>query len=108
MFKKIYHKAAGCIGLRVNADKTEYICFNQNQIRDISTLTRTSLKLLDNFTYLGSSLSSIENDINTRLAEACSAIDRLSVIWKSYLSDKIKPNFFQAEFMSILLYRCTT
>ena len=34
--------------------------------------------------------------------------DRLSVIWKSYLSDKIKCNFFQAMIMFILLYGCTT
>ena len=29
---------AGGIGLHVNADKTEYMCFNQNQTRHISTL----------------------------------------------------------------------
>ena len=36
------------------------------------------------------------------------AIDRLSVIWKSDLPDKIKRNFFQAAVISILLYGCTT
>ena len=34
--------------------------------------------------------------------------DRLSVIWKSDLTDKIKHNFFQAAAASILLYGCTT
>ncbi len=43
-----------------------------------------------------------------RLAKAWTAIDRLSVIWKSDLTDKIKPSFFQAVVVSILLYRCTT
>ena len=38
------------------------------------------LKLVDKFTYLGSSVSSTENDSNTRLAKAWTAIDRLSVI----------------------------
>ena len=32
-------KAAGSIGLRVNADKTEYVCFNQSQRGDISNQT---------------------------------------------------------------------
>ena len=99
--------AAGSIGLHVNADKTQHRCFNQNQRGDISTLTGDSLKLVNKFTYLGSSLSSTESDINTRLANVWSAIDRLSVIWKSDLFDKIKRNFFQAAVVSILLYRCT-
>ena len=40
--------------------------------------------------------------------KALTAIDRLSVIWKSDLSDKIKHNFFQAAVMSIQLYGCNT
>ena len=36
------------------------------------------------------------------------AIDRLSIIWKSNLSDKMKRSFFQAAVVSILLYGCTT
>ena len=48
--------AAAGIGLHVNAHKTEYMCFNQ--AGDISTLEGTSLKLIDKFTYLGSSVSS--------------------------------------------------
>ena len=36
------------------------------------------------------------------------ANDRLSVIWKSVLTDKMKCSFFQAANKSILLYGCTT
>ncbi len=50
------------IGLHVNIDKTEFICFNQRG--NISTLNGGSLKLVDKFTYFGSSVST-ENDINT-------------------------------------------
>ena len=74
------HSLEKAAGLRVNADKTKYMCFNQNQIRDITTLTGGSLKLVDKFTYLGSSVSSTENDINTLLAKAWTVIDRLLVI----------------------------
>ena len=43
-----------------------------------------------------------------RLAKVWTAIDRLSIIWKSDLLDKIKRNFFQITVVSILLYGCTT
>ena len=99
-------RAAGGIGFHVNAHKTEYKCYNQ--IGDISTLDRTSLKLLDKFTYLGSSVSSTEKDIDTRLTMAWTAIDKLSIIWKSNLIDKMKRSFFQAAVVLILLYGCTT
>ena len=36
------------------------------------------------------------------------AIDKLSVIWKSDLTDKTKRSFFQAAVVSTLLYGCTT
>ena len=56
-------RAAAGIGLHVNAHKTEYTCFNQ--IVNISALNGSLLKLVDKFTYLGSSVSSTEADINT-------------------------------------------
>ena len=84
----------------------EYKRFNQTS--DISTLSGSTLKLVDKLTYLGSSVSSTETDINTRLAKAWTAIDRLSLIWKSDLTNKIKYSFFKAAVVSILLYGCTT
>ena len=97
--------AAG-IDLHVNAHKTEYICFNQ--AGNISTLDGTSLKLIDKFTYLRSSVSSTEKDIDTRIMKAWTAIDKLSIIWESDLTNKMKRSFFQAVVVSILLYGCTT
>ena len=60
------------------------------------------------YTYLGSSVSSTEKDIDTRLTKAWTAIDSHSIIWKSDLTDKMKRSFFQAAVVSILLYGCTT
>ena len=99
-------RAAAGIGLHVNVHKTEYIRYNQTG--DISTLDGTSLKLVDKFTYLGSSVSSTEKDIDTRLTKAWTVIDMLSIIWKSDLTDKMKRSFFQAEVVSILLCGCAT
>ena len=56
-------RAARGIGLHINAHKNEYMCLNQTG--DISTLGGSSLKLVDKFTYLGSSVSSTEKVIDT-------------------------------------------
>ena len=95
-------RAAACIVLHVNAHKKEYMCHNQTG--DISTLGGTSMKQVDKFTYLGSSVSSTGKDIDTRLTNAWAAIDRLLVIWRSDLADKMKRSFFQAAVVSILLH----
>ena len=50
----------------------------------------------------------ISTGIDTRLTKVWTAIDRLSIIWKSDLTDKMKRSFFQAAVVSILLYGCTT
>ena len=57
---------------------------------------------------IGSSVSSTEKDIDTRLMKVWTAIDSLSIILKSDLTDKMKRSFFQADVGSILLYGCTT
>ena len=98
--------AAASIGFHVNAHKMEYICFNQTG--NISTLNGSSLKPVDKFTYLGSSVSSTKTDIDTQLTKAWTAINRLLVISKSDLTDKMKRSFLHAAIMLILLYGCTT
>ena len=107
--EKLLHsleRAAAGIGFHVNAHKIEYMCFNHTS--DISTLDGTSLKLVDKFTYIESSVSSTEKDIDTRLTKAWTAIDKLSIICKSGQMDKMKRSFFKAGVVSILLYGCTT
>ena len=88
----------------MSTSKTEYM----KKTGDNSTLNGTSMKLLDKFTYLGSSVSRTETAIDTRLTKAWTAINWLSVKWKSDLTDKMKCSFFQAAIVSMLLYGCTT
>ena len=91
------------------ASDLKFIFVNQcNQTGNITTLDGTPLKLVDKFTYLGSSVSLTENTIDMRLTKAWTAIDMLLIIWKSDLTDKMKHCFFQAAVVSILLYGCTT
>ena len=66
---------------------------NVKQEGPISTLSVKPRKLVDQFTYLGSRISSVKGYVNIRLEKACSTIKWL---WKSNISDKIKQGFFPA------------
>ena len=99
-------QTAGDINLHVNANKIVFMSFKRE--RAISTQSERPLKLVGQFTYVGSNISSTESDFNIRLTKAWTAIDRLSIILKSDLSDKIKQGFCQAVAVPILLYGCTT
>ena len=81
---------------------------NKNYNNNINNNNNNYYYYYDKFTYLGSSVESTEKDIETRLTKAWTAINRLSIIWKSDLTDKMKRSFFQAAVTSILLYGCTT
>ena len=67
----VQHTASG-IGLYINADKKKYIILNGG-----------SLKSVDKFTYVGSSVPFTESDISMRLAKTWAAIDWLLFIWNS-------------------------
>ena len=81
------------------------MCYNQTG--NITTLDRAPLRLVDKFTYLKVA-SHQQKTTYTRLTKAWTAIDRLSIIWKSDLTDEMKRSSFQAAVVSILLYGCTT
>ena len=75
------------------------------QANDISTLNSETSRQI----YLLRKQRLINRkDIDTRLTKAWTAINRLSIIWKSDLTDKMKRSFFQAAVAFILLYGCTT
>ena len=79
-------------------------CFKQG--RSFSILRGRLLKLVDKFIYLDSNISSTERDVNICLVKASTSIDRLLIIPKTDLLDKIKRDFFQT--VSILLFGCST
>ena len=81
------------------------MCFKQGAI---STLCGKPLKLVDQFTYLSSNISSPERDVNICITKVWNALDRLLLIWKSDLSGKIKWDFFQVVTVSLLLYGCSS
>ena len=95
-------RAVDGISLHINTDQTDFMYFNQRG--DISTLNGRSLKLVDKFFYFGNTDSSTENDINRRLEKAWTAINKLSVMWKSDLSDKIKHIFLSSDLVNTTVW----
>ena len=75
----------------MNTDKTEFMSFKQEGFT--VTLTGKHLKLVNQFTYLKSNISSTESDVNIRQEKVWTAFDKLLIKWKSDLSDKIKRDF---------------
>ena len=79
-------QTVGGIGLYVNAEKIDIMCFKQGAI---STLSGKPLKLVDLF-------------INLSNYKWCQhayskSVEWLSIIWKYDLTDKIKQDLFKAE-----------
>ena len=60
-------QATGYIGLRMNANKKEFMSFKQGAT---SNQSGKSLKLVDKFTLLGSNIASTEGYVNIRLVKA--------------------------------------
>ena len=99
-------KTAKEIGLYINANKTEFISYNQEGI--IHSLEGKNIKSVQDFTYLGSNIASTERDIDIRIGKAWGALNGLNTIWKSSLPDNLKREFFCAVVESVLTYGATT
>ena len=66
--------------------QTVFMSFKQGVI---SIFRGKPLKLVDQFIYLVSNISLTESDVNIHIGKIWIAIEKLLVIWKSDLSDKI-------------------
>ena len=55
----------------------------------MSTFCGKLQKLVHQFTYLGSNISSTENNVNIHIGKAWTSIDGLLIIWKPDLFNKI-------------------
>ena len=89
------------LSVKLRGIKYHFLSFCYNSTWDWTPVSRTIGEHSTHNIY-------IYKDINTRLTKAWTAINRLSIIWKSDLIDKMKRSFFQAAVVSILLYGCNT
>ena len=56
-----------------------------------------SLKLVVLFPCIGSNITSTENDVNTRIGKAWTAMNKLSIMWNFDLSGEMKQNSSQLK-----------
>ena len=76
-------EAPSGIDLNGKSDKIEFMCFNQEGV--ISSINSNPLKLIDQFIFLNSNISSTENYVNICIGKAWTTINMLTAIWKSDL-----------------------
>ena len=95
--------AGSQVGLQINSTKTEFMLYNIRE-GEICTADRTKLKQVQNFQYLGSWVDQSKQDLNIRKANAWTALNKLTAIWKSNLGRKLKVCFFRATVETVLLY----
>ena len=74
----------------------------------MKTLNGYILKLVNDYKYLGSYISSYEKDFNTRKGMAWSACNDLHIIWVSDLHLNMKIDIFKTLIEPILLYGSET
>ena len=82
------------------------MCFKEDDTN--SSLNGKPLKFVNQFTYLGSNISSTKSDVNIRFGKSWTDINSLLSIWKSDLSDEIRRGFFNAVAVWGLLCGGTT
>ena len=102
-------QASNCVGLYLNESKTEYVnkCMSDSDFV-IKSLNNTLLKMVSDYVYLGSYISSSEKDFMTRKGKAWTACNALHKIWTSNLSRDFKLQIFKAAIEPILLYGSET
>ena len=102
-------QASNGVGLYLNETKTECLnrCFSDADLV-VKTLSGSALKMVEDYVYLGSFISSSEKDFNTRKGMAWSACNDMHKIWTSQLPKKIKLQIFRATVEPILLYGSET
>ena len=95
-------QAAKGIGLFMNSNKTVHVSKSKR-----CHLLIKPLKFINQFIYISSNISSTESNVNICTGKAWSAIDSLTIIWKSDLIDKIKWISFEVVAVSVLVCGCT-
>ena len=93
------------MGLVINTRKTEFM--TNTSCKKNLTLNNADIKLVNDFTYLGSKMASFESDIKRRLGLAWSTFWKLERLWRSKsVPTNLKVNLFKATCLSILLHGC--
>lgn len=99
-------EAAACVDLHYNETKTEFIFFIPDA--SVSTFSGKVFKCVNDFKHLRSYIMNSVKDFITHKVEVWDTCNKLNKIWRSNLSNNIKPNLFKAVILQILLYGSET
>ena len=107
-----FSKACNDFGLTISVKKTEVMTHNTTSVPKISVYN-TILKVVDDFKYLGSTISKnlrLDSEINVRIGKAATSMSKLKErAWENrHLSTKTKMKIYQACVLSALLYGSET
>ena len=102
---------ASQIGLKINEKKTKLMVINGKSQQTVK-LNERNIDQVDDFCYLGSTLSSdgdIMTEIKIRIGKAASAFNNLNNIWKSRkISRTTKMKLYRSNVRTVLLYGAET
>ncbi|CAH1239030.1 Hypp5694 [Branchiostoma lanceolatum] len=103
---------ASSIGLSISTKKTKNVLVGTHPPPTSVTIDQTEVEVVENFTYLGSSINSrgdMDKELDCRIGKASAAFNQLGKIWASKkLSLKTKLRFYNSNVLSTLLYGCET
>ena len=102
---------AAKVGLRISTEKTKVMSVREQQPL-VLKVNQQEAEEVENFTYLGSSISNkgaTERDISCQLGKAASVFQRLSSIWISnHISMKSKLSLYNSLVIPVAIYASET
>ena len=75
---------------------------HEDQI-NMKILSGHNIKRVEEFKYLCSYIDSTQHSVSLIIGSAWADSHSLNIIWKSYLSSKLKRNFFRASVETVLV-----
>ena len=102
-------RVAAMTGLEINVKKTVQMRLNDDGNEPNIMIDNQPVEIANEFKYLGSHISSTEKDVNSRIALAWVAFDKLKDILRARtqkLTINTKFRLYNAACISILLYGC--
>lgn len=93
------------MGLKLNIDKTKFMSWPKKLPGNLSLANGAIIEQVEEFQYLGSMMSSSENDLKVRRGQAWGTFWEMTNIWQSDdIPIDLKVRLFHSICLSILLY----
>ena len=103
--------SAGAFGMEGSSEKSKIMINSRKDIAANITMNEEPLEQVDNFKYLGASLSkdgTCTAEVRIRIARATASMTSPRKIWRSNISFKTKFKLYYSLVLSNLLYGCET